>query len=471
MDAAKTRNFVETTWDRSILPALEEYIRIENLSPDFDSGWDARGEMERAVQLAARWIDSRGVKGLTWEVVRLAGRTPLLFIEIAGDSEETVLLYGHLDKQPPMEGWSEGLGPFTPVVREGKLYGRGGADDGYAVFAAVTAVQALQKQGIPHGRCVILVECCEESGSVDLPDYIEKLADRIGQPELIVCLDSGCGNYEQLWLTTSLRGMAAGTLRVRILKEGVHSGDASGVVPSSFRILRQLLQRLEDAATGRILPMDLHVEVPAERLEQAHRSAGILGGTTWTKFPFVEGACPVVEDFKELILNRTWRPQLAVTGADGMPSVADAGNVLRPDTAVKLSLRLPPTLDAKAATVFVKRLLEEEPPYGSSVEFRTETEANGWNSPPLKRWLESSLESASIEFFGKGLCTMGEGGSIPFMAMLGQKFPRAQFLITGVLGPNANAHGPNEFLEIATVKKLTCCVAAVLADHLSPSIP
>lgn len=465
MDTTTTRHFVESTWTESIIPTLKDYLAIPNQSPAYDAEWNTNGYMNQAVKLIANWVLNQHVPGLTLEVVRLENRTPLLCIEVPGDSAETVLLYGHLDKQPPMEGWNEGLGPWRPVIKDGKLYGRGGADDGYSTFASVTAIKALKLQGVAHARCVILIEACEESGSGDLPYYIDALKDRIGTPSLVVCLDSGCGNYEQLWVTTSLRGLVTGTLTVSTLTEGVHSGAASGIVPSTFRILRQLLSRLEDAQTGTVLPRPLYVEIPEERLRQVAATATVLGTTVYAEYPFQAHTQPVTQDVKELLLNRTWRPQLAITGAAGLPPLDRAGNVLRPVTAAKVSLRLPPTANAKAATALLKRLFEEDPPYGAKITFSAEQGASGWNAPALAPWLEASLTQASREFFGKEACFMGEGGTIPFMAMLGEKFPQAQFMITGVLGPRSNAHGPNEFLHLATGARLTCCVAWVLADH------
>ena len=465
MDLGALRSQIDDAWRTDILPALERYIAIPNQSPAFDADWAAHGHMDRAVQLVVDWVRAQQVAGLQVEVVRLAGRTPLLWMELPGDGGETVLLYGHLDKQPPMEGWSDGLGPWTPVVRDGKLYGRGGADDGYAAFACVTALRALQRQRVPHARCVVLIEACEESGSTDLPAYVEALADRIGTPSLVVCLDSGCGNYDQLWVTTSLRGLVGGTLSVDVLDEGVHSGAASGVVPSSFRILRELLSRLEDAHTGAVLPPPLHVEIPTERSVQAATAAAVLGPAVAAGFPFAGATRPVVDDVAEQLLNRTWRPQLEITGAAGLPSLEHAGNVLRPRTTLKLSLRLPPTLDARAATAAVRALLTSDPPHGAVVRFESEQGTSGWNAPPLAGWLAESLARASRDCFGRDACYQGEGGTIPFMAMLGERFPRAQFVITGVLGPRSNAHGPNEFLHLATGARLTACVAQVLADH------
>jgi acetylornithine deacetylase/succinyl-diaminopimelate desuccinylase-like protein len=401
------------------------------------------------------------------EVIRLEGRTPVIFIEIPGQGTDTVLLYGHLDKQPEMTGWADGLGPWIPVVKDGRLYGRGGADDGYAMFAAVAAILALKAQGAHHARCAILIEACEESGSYDLPFYVDHLAERLGSPSLVVCLDSGCANYDQLWLTTSLRGMVGGTLTVQVLEEGVHSGDASGVVASSFRILRTLLSRIEDEDTGEIVPHAFAAQIPAGRLDEAKVAAKALGAEVYKKFPFVAGMRPVSEDPTELILNRTWRPALSITGLEGAPRLRDAGNVLRPATSAKLSLRLPPTRDADAAGDALKALLEAEPPYGAKVTFELEKAGTGWDAPSLADWLRASVNKASRIAFGRDAAMMGEGGSIPFMGMLGEKYPKAQFVITGVLGPHSNAHGPNEFLHIAMGKGVTLAVSQVLADHVA----
>ncbi|UGB37028.1 M20 family metallopeptidase [Frateuria soli] len=470
MDTARLSGFIGGLWDEEIVPQLVEYIRIPNKSPMFDAQWAEHGYMDQAVSLLERWARGKlaSLEGATLEVVRLPGRTPLIYIDVPATlagCDDTVVLYGHLDKQPEMTGWAEGLGPWTPVIKGDKLYGRGGADDGYAMFGSLSALLALAEQGVPHARCVIMIEACEESGSYDLPHYVDHLSARIGNPSLVVCLDSGCGNYDQLWLTTSLRGMTGGELTVQVLEEGVHSGDASGVVPSSFRILREILSRLEDPATGKIKPEELYVEIPPQRVEQARRSTEVLGEAVYDKFPFVEGMQPVTGDLVELVLNRTWRPQLAVTGIGGMPALESAGNVLRPFTAVKLSLRVPPTLNGAKAGRFLKELLEKDPPYGAKVSFKLEKDGSGWNAPQLSPWLEQAVAEASEHYFGAPAAYMGEGGSIPFMGMLGEKFPQAQFLITGVLGPHSNAHGPNEFLHIPTGKRVSMVVAEVVARH------
>jgi acetylornithine deacetylase/succinyl-diaminopimelate desuccinylase-like protein len=465
MDAARLQRHCDRLWMDSILPTLTEYVRIPNKSPNFDPHWAEHGHMDRAVELAVAWCKAHAVAGMELEVVRLPGRTPLIFIEVQGDSDDTVLLYGHLDKQPEFTGWEPGLDPWTPVLRGDKLYGRGGADDGYAIFSSLAAISALQEQGVPHARCVLIIETCEESGSYDLPHYIEHLAPRIGPVSLVICLDAECGNYEQLWVTTSLRGNLVGNLTVRILSEGVHSGMASGLTASSFGIMRQLLDRVEESATGRLLVAALNTAIPADRAEQARGTANVLGEEVWRKLPFAEGMQPVTKDPFELVLNGTWRPTLTVTGAEGLPPLGQAGNVLHPYTTLKLSFRLPPNCDPDTATREIKQAFEDDPPWGAQVEFRIGSSMGGWNAPVVAGWLDEVAQRASQAHFGKPAMYMGTGGSIPFMGMLGERFPDAQFMVTGVLGPKSNAHGPNEFLHVPTARRLTACVAEVIAAH------
>lgn len=470
MNTARVEQFVTEAWDNSIVPTLCEYVRIPNKSPVFDPDWQANGHMQQAVTLLEDWARAADVDGMQVEVISLPERTPVLFCEIQATAADagTVLLYGHYDKQPEFTGWEPGLSPWEPVLRDGKLYGRGGADDGYAMFGSLTAIAALQAEGVPHGRCVLLIEGCEESGSFDLPFYVDALRERIGNPDLVVCLDAECGNYDQLWTTTSLRGMLPGTLSVEVLTEGQHSGAAGGIVPSSFRILRQLMSRVEDPDTG-ALHGALHVDVPQWVTRQLQYAAQVLGTTPVDRFPWSGSTAPETDDIIELLLANSWKPSLETVGISGAPEIADAGNTLRPGTSVKLVFRLPPTLEAAAAAETIKATLEAAPPYGASVSFELETPQTGWSAPEFAPWLEQSLHRASVDYFGKPAMYMGMGGTIPFMKMLGDAYPGVQFMVTGVLGPKSNAHGPNEFLEITTGKRLTSCVAAVLADHASRS--
>jgi len=476
LNSAEVLQSVTQAWDRDIVSQLSDYIAIPAKSPAFDADWAQHGHLETVVQRAADWVLAQQVAGLTLEIVRLPGRTPVLFFEVAatraGHSQsETVLMYGHLDKQPEFSGWRSDLGPWTPKYEDGKLYGRGGADDGYAVYASIAAIQALKAQGATHPRIVGLIETCEESGSADLLPYVDALRTRLGNVGLVMCLDSGAGNYDQLWLTTSLRGMASGVLKVEVLSEGVHSGDASGVVPSSFRIMRQVLDRLEDSATGRLLPASFHVEVPHERLAQARATAALLGEELYQRFPWAHHDCggatlvtlPMTQDPLQALLQRTWVPTLSVTGAEGLPAFKDAGNVLRPSTAFKLSLRLPPLVDAAQAVQELKTLLEYNAPYQARVTFHAEGSANGWNAPDTAPWFDSALNAASQAHFGAPCGYIGQGGTIPLMNMLSRGFPKAQMMVCGVLGPKSNAHGPNEFLHVPYAKKLTAAVAQVIA--------
>jgi len=474
LDADQALAQVSQQWDSDIVKQITDYIAIPAKSPGFDAEWAAHGYLETVMRNAAAWVEAQKVEGLKLEVVRLEGRTPVLFFEVpaSGTSmQETVLMYGHLDKQPEFTGWRNDLGPWTPKYQDGLLYGRGGADDGYAVYASIAAVQALKAQKVAHPRIVGLIETCEESGSYDLLPYVDALRPRLGEVALVICLDSGAGNYDQLWLTTSLRGMASGTLKVEILTEGVHSGDASGLVPSSFRIMRQVLDRLEDSATGRLLPASFHCEVPADRLAQARATAAILGDEVYKRFPWAHYDCggstmfalPTTTDPVEALLNRTWTPTLSVTGAEGFPALKDAGNVLRPYTAFKLSLRLPPLIEADAAVAEMKKLLEDNAPYQARVTFESNGGATGWNAPTITPWFEQALNAASRAHFGADCGYIGQGGTIPLMNMLSAGFPKAQMMVCGVLGPKSNAHGPNEFLHVPYAKKLTAAVAEVIA--------
>ena len=457
---------VDEVWSTDIVGALHEFIAIPNVSPAYDAEWVAHGHMARAVALVAGWCRGRPVAGITVDVHELPGRTPVVVCEIpafgGGDPADSVILYGHLDKQPEMTGWNDGLGPWTPVLDGDRLYGRGGADDGYAAFGALAAIEAIQAAGGSHPRCVVLIEASEESGSTDLAEHIEALLPRLGSVSLVLCLDSGCLDYERLWVTTSLRGLAAGNLIVEILDEGVHSGSASGIVPDTFRIARGLLSRIEDAATGDVLVPTCHVTIPQDRRTEAVRTAAELDAAPSAEFPFVTGASPVRADAVDQLLQRSWAPQLAVVGADGLPPTSRAGNVLRPSTTLRLSMRLPPTCDAHGALDAMVDALTADPPYGARVSVGDVDHADGWNAPSFAPWLRDALAAASERCFGAALGAFGEGGSIPFMGMLGRLFPDAQFVVTGVLGPQSNAHGPNEFLDLPTARRITAVLAMVL---------
>jgi len=458
-------NTVNTFWDEKIIPVLTEYIKIPNKSPSFDPDWEKHGHMDKVLNLALDWANENKPEGSTVTTERTPGRTPIIMVDVPGTKDGNILMYGHLDKQPEMDGWADGLGPWTPVLKNDKLYGRGGADDGYALFASISSIHALKDQGLDHPRILVLIEFSEESGSPDLPHYMDLCSDKIGTPDLVVCLDSGAGDYNRFWTTTSLRGLIGLSMKVEVLSEGVHSGGASGHVPSSFRIARQLLSKLEDETTGEILLDRLHTEIPEHRIKETQTLVSILGDEVVKEFPWKDKMRPSTDDKIEGVLRRTWKPALSIVGSDGLPPTANAGNVLRPYTTLQLSMRIPPMVDAQEAKSAIENALNENIPYGATVKLDFEEAADGWNAPETSPWLLDAIEKASKQYFRQPPCSISEGGTIPFMAMLGEQFPRAQFVITGVLGPKSNAHGPNEFLHIPFAKKLTCCISSILSDY------
>lgn len=465
VDTSKTQEFVNQYWDKEVLETLVDYIKIPNKSPEYDPDWESNGFMEEALQLAVQWLKEHAIPGAELHIGRIPTRTPSIVLDIPGQYDKTVLMYGHFDKQPEMEGWRDDLGPWKPVIEGDKLYGRGGADDGYALFSCVTAIKALQEQGIKHPRIVVFIEFSEESGSRDVVAHLEHFEDLIGRPDFLVCLDSCVGDYERLWMSTSLRGLARGTLDVQVLNEGIHSGEGTGIVASSFRVMRSVLDRIENSVTGEIFTSEMKVDIPEKRLQQARQMADIVQADFYNRMPWVDGMTPLTDDVYELILNNTWRSGLAYVGIDGVPSCQDGGNVLRPYTKLKMAFRLPPTLDAKAAGEHIQKVLTENPPYGAKVTVDIHATANGWNALDLPQELETVCEEASKAFYGQSYANMGIGGSIPFLGLLAKKFPGVPFVVTGVLGPKSNAHGPNEFLHLPYVKKLTACMAYILGRY------
>ena len=467
MDNKTLEKNINNFWDSNITPTLTEYIKIPNKSPSFDPDWKKNGHMDKVLKLATSWTKKHLPFGGSITIKESKGKTPLILVDIPGQKAGNILMYGHLDKQPEMDGWNKGTGPWKPVMKNKKLYGRGGADDGYALFASVCSIKALQEQKISLPRILILIEFSEESGSPDLPHYMNLCKKKIGTPDLVICLDSGTGDYKRLWTTTSLRGLIGLKLRVDVLKEGVHSGGASGYVPSSFRIARQLLSKIENQETGEILLDELKVKIPSFRTEETKKYVQVIGKELRKEFPWVSNMQPSTDNDVEGVLRRTWMPALSVVGGDGLPPSENAGNVLRPYTELQLSIRIPPFVNQKKAQNAIKKVLLKNPPYNSKISLVFDEPASGWSAPKTSSWLEKAMNEGSLAFFKKPFCFIGEGGTIPFMAMLGNQFPNAQFLITGVLGPGSNAHGPNEFLHVPYAKKLTACVSYVLSKFSS----
>lgn len=464
MDSAVLLNFVSQKVDAELIPVLSDYVRIPSLSPSFDPEWETNGHMENAMNVLVDWVKAQPIKDMSVEIYREPHIPPMVFVEIPATdaSFPTVLMYGHMDKQPHFTGWLEGVGPTTPGIIGDLLYGRGCADDGYALPGAVLAVLAVQEQNLPHGRIVIIAENEEESDSSSLVYLVQKLKPKIGEPDIIICLDSGAGNYEQLWVTKSLRGICSIDLNVKVLDEGVHSGDGSGVIPSSVRVMRQLLDRLEDARTGRVLVESMHKPLTPNYYSDAAAVADALGADLLSGIKFSGSTRPMHTDAVELILNKTQRPTLSYIGADHLPKPADSGNLIRCQTCFVLSFRLPPGVDNDAIEAEIRQKLLHDVPSGANVELKINEILSGFEAPCLQPWLEQRVNEASHAFFGKDCLYFGEGGSIPFMGYLRDVFPSAQFIVTGVLGPGSNAHSSNETLHIPFTKKLISSIAYVI---------
>jgi acetylornithine deacetylase/succinyl-diaminopimelate desuccinylase-like protein len=450
-------------FERDALDTLTTYGAIPCVSPIFDAQWAEHGFIDEAAELLAAWARGRTFTSADVTIHRLEGRTPVLVVTVdaTAPGDATAVLYGHLDKQPPLGDWSDGLEPWTPVRRGDRLYARGVADDGYSVFAALLAIETMEANDVPHGRCVVLIEASEESGSPDLEAYLDALAGHLGRVELMICLDSGALTYDRLWVTTSLRGMVHVELTVKVLEYGQHSGAASGVVPSSFRILRQLLDRVEDARTGEVLVQEMRCEIPPQYVLDAQSVADEFGDVLAKELPTLPGLELMGTSAQDRLLRKTWSPTLSIVGMGGIPEPAIAGNVLRPSTTAVLSFRLPPTVDADAAARAVERVLTSDVPSAAQVSVET-IAADGWLTPPLAPWLSDALDAASLDAFGRGPGFAGEGGSIPFLASLGERYPEVQFVATGALGPQSNAHAIDEMLDLPTAVGVTNAVATIL---------
>ena len=451
-------------WEDSIIPSLTEFIAIEALSPGFEPNWKAKGELNSAIKLFSDWLVNQELDGMTYKIHEIEGRTPVLLVTVEGTGPGEVIFYSHLDKQPSREHlWSDGLHPLKAVRRDPWLFGRGALDDGYGGYVCVTALKMLQEQGIPYPRSHFLIETCEESGSYDLPPYLDQLTDELGAPNLIVVLDSGGPDYEHIWVTEALRGLVAGTLSVQVSNEGVHSGMSGGVIPSSFRIQRILLDRVEDSKSGKILVPEMHVAISDKVRKEAEALGGLLGDGIWSQLPVVDDLRPQNEGAAEILLDMNWRPAMSVIGADGIPPTQTAGNVLRTNTDLKLSFRIPPGVRAEEIDIILKDKFEQAPPYGSKVEYIPDAAADGFHAPAMDGKLAEALNRASMHISGLPPMATWVGGTIPFMAMMQEKYPEAQFLCTGTGGPGNNAHGPDEKLHIPSSKRLTAVLSATIA--------
>ena len=467
LNADKTREIIDAHWDNWYVKGLCEFIEVPNLTPMVDPNYLTNGLNEKAMALVDDYINKLEIKGISKKIFQPDGMTPLIVYAVdkaEGGSDAQIMFYGHLDKQPWMDGWDEGLGPTKPVIRGEYLYGRGGGDDGYSPFSTMLAIKNAQLQGIKHSRIVLVLETEEESGSPNLINLLNIAKDFIGNPDYLFCLDSGAFDYNQLWLTSSLRGITLMDVTVKAGKGGYHSGEVGGIVPETFRVMRHLLNRLDDPKTG--LPMEeLNTELPAYARPEAERMVALSGEAMCKKYKMEEGVKYCSQDnLVEMYLNNTWRANLSVTGAGGLPDYNRAGNVVRPQTTLRLSYRLPPNMDCHKAAAIVKQKLTTDVPHDCIVEIKGDHNGNGWCMKDPEPWFHDVINNASKNFYDREYGSYGMGGSIPFLSQLGGLYPNTFIVALGLLGPQSNAHAPNESVNLTYAKKLTMCMSHILVD-------
>ncbi|CAI2368334.1 unnamed protein product [Moneuplotes crassus] len=462
MDTEKSKKFIEDNFQSMFLDPISEFIKVPNLTPSFDPEFQTNGLIEQAIDNVKGYAESMDIPGLKFHVHNEEGRAPMALIEIPGNGKKNIMVYGHLDKQPHMEGWTEGTGPTTPTIIGDKLYGRGSTDDGYVSFATLTAVKNILDQGQEIPRIVLVLEAEEESGSKDLVYLLEKCKDIIKTPDVCLCCDSGALDYKTLWLTSSLRGSMGMNVKVSIAKDAFHSGICGGAMPETFRIANNLLDRLEDPITKRMEKFE--VEIEDRFKEEAKNIVGLVGTDLYKDFKLLEGCRPIHHDnLEEMYLNINWRPALAVCGADGLPTLSKAGNVVRASTSLRLKIRLPPSLDAKEMCDEVVKTLSEDVPFGAKIEFDDVSSGSGWVMKDLKEETSKAIHESSEEFYEKKAGLYGIGGSIPFLKTLEGIYPETEILAMGVGGNDCNIHAPDETLDIPYMKKFIPTLSHILA--------
>lgn len=457
------KQLIADAWKGDTLEGLCRHVEIPAVSGSFDKNWEARGELLNALNEAVRWAKTQ-LPHAYFEVSSLPNCPPVLYMDIpafGGHTGKSVLCYGHLDKQPETVGWDADLGPWKPVVKEGKLWGRGCVDDGYNFYSIVTAVKALEETKTAHPRITGLYETDEESGSRDMAKYIAQYKDRIGKPGMVCILDLFAVDDQRVWLTQSLRGIVALTVKVSVLKKASHSGTASGIVPSSFRIMRILLDRLENAETGEVLIPSMYSEIPEEYIQGAHKLAETFDPRQ--AFSYEGDTVSMKDSAFDAVIAGNWKPTLSVLGADGLPPPDKASGLVRTHTTLKLSFRIPPGVNAEQALADVKARLTTDIPYHASVTITDEHSAPGFAAPLMPDWLKASANELSQAIFGHDVGYTFTGGSIGVITDFAKAFPDAFFINTGALLPDSSAHAPNENLQLDYAEKLTLWVAELFA--------
>ena len=459
---------IDKIWDTRALPALMDFIRIPCKSTAFDPHWESNGYLNQACTFISAWVKQQ-LPQASCEIIQEPGKTPCLWLDVPAyhaQTDNTVAFYGHLDKQPEASGWSEGLGPWTPVIRDGKLFGRGCSDDGYSVFLMISALVSLREQGLGHPHCVGIFETQEESGSIDLPHYLTALKERFNHPISLFVLDNQCCDYQRLWLNTSLRGVISAVLRVKTLHHNVHSGTYSGILPDAFAIAQHLLSRIHEPLSGRVLLDSFHTQIPENRKKQLLQAAKLLEASTSYYPPLLDGVQTKTTSVFDSIYNSTWEPALTVTAIDGLANLNQAANVVPKEIALKLSIRIPPNIDLARAIQDLEKTVTQNVPFHASVTLEDIRQGSGW-TPPLtaqNQETERLLNTCSQSVFHEDVAFSATGGSISIIPEFEKCLPGTSIMLLGVLGPGSNAHGPDESLNIEYVKKLTNVLSLYLKD-------
>jgi acetylornithine deacetylase/succinyl-diaminopimelate desuccinylase-like protein len=394
-NAEATAAYVEKWWADWYVKGLCEFIEIPNLSPMFDAEFYTNGTTQAAAKHVDDYINKLEIKGITKHSFTPEGKPPMyVYVVEANGNDKNVMCYGHLDKQPWMMPWREGLGPTKAVIEGDFLYGRGGADDGYAPFSCALAIKNLQVQGLPHPRFALVLETEEESGSPNLLELLALSKEAIGTPDIMFCMDSGAFNWDQLWMTSSLRGIICLDVQIDCAHGGYHSGEVGGIVPETMRIMRHLLDRIDDSKTGMCCEA-LNCEIPERFKTEAKFMAELSGPEMYKKYHVCEGVdCMHEEGIDQMYLNNTWRANMAITGAAGLPAIQTAGNVCRPSTSMRLSIRLPPKVNPDDAYAAVTKLLTTDVPYNAKVICTSQGKGQGWCMGELSPWLTEGIMKA-----------------------------------------------------------------------------
>ena len=471
MDTELLKKYVDKQFTLNILPNLMNFIRIPNLSPLFDPNWKTNGYLFKAANLIVSYAKSLNIKNAEINLLQDSGHTPMVFIEIPAsrkNDNRTVIFYGHYDKQPYGTGWDKDKSPTNPVIVDGRLYGRGSADDGYASFSILTAIKTCQEFNCLMPRICCLFEGAEESTDADLKYYFDKLIPILGDNVVaFIPLDSGCPDYDRLWMANSLRGIVDIDVNIQTLDQESHYGpEASGIIAENLFLMRKIYDGLVDSTNGEFKLEEFKIaedKIPAIVMEQMQKEIEIVGDNFIKNIPLYEGVSPLKTDVKELMINNRWKPSCFILGIDNCPKTEDRGFGVSSGINVRMSIRIPPTVDKNKAIEALKKALSDNIYFGAQVKLGYLDYGEGVLLANMSNKVKNILNKASLEFFGNESVFTGVGGSIPFIGYFQSKYPNTDIICTGIVGSDSHEHGPNENLNIEACKKMVCVLCYFLS--------